>query len=47
MRWFVIIFIGSGLGRMLRHLVGQTALKIFRPQFPYGTLIVNVFGSPC
>ena len=45
MREVVIIFVGSGAGGILRHIVGQAALKILGPSFPYGTLIVNVLGS--
>jgi len=44
-RALIIIFIGSGLGGMLRHLFGQAALRLLGPVYPYGTLIINVTGS--
>lgn len=42
---FLIVFIGAGLGGMLRHAVGLASLKWLGSGFPYGTLIVNVVGS--
>lgn len=39
---FVLVFIGGGLGSVLRYLVGQT---ISFKQFPIATLFVNVIGS--
>lgn len=40
-----LVFLGGGLGAASRHLVGVAALRQFGPNFPYGTLIVNVVGS--
>ena len=45
MRAAFIVFIGSGLGGVLRHLVGLLALRLLGPGFPYGTLAINVAGS--
>ncbi len=45
MRSMMIVFIGSGLGGVLRHLVGLAALRLLGPNFPYGTLAINVVGS--
>lgn len=45
MRATLIVFIGSGLGGALRHLVGLVALRLLGPAFPYGTLAINVAGS--
>lgn len=41
----LLVFLGGGLGAAGRHLVGLAALRQFGPEFPYGTLIVNVVGS--
>lgn len=41
--WFV--FIGAGLGGVLRFGVNTWTLRAFGPSFPYGTLLVNVTGS--
>lgn len=45
MRATILVFLGSGLGGVLRHLVGVYALRHFGPDFPYGTLFVNVLGA--
>jgi fluoride exporter len=42
---FLLIFIGGGLGSMLRHAVNQTSASVFGMNFPYGTLSVNIIGS--
>jgi len=42
---FLIIFIGGGLGSMLRHAVNQTSAALFGTHFPSGTFAVNVIGS--
>jgi len=36
---------GGAIGASLRHMSGMIALRIMGPGFPWGTLIVNVFGS--
>jgi fluoride exporter len=41
---FLIVFLGAGLGGALRHAVNVCALRWFGPNFPWGTLCVNVFG---
>jgi len=41
----LIIFLGGGLGATGRHFVGLGALRLLGPGFPYGTFVVNVFGS--
>lgn len=45
MRSTLIVFIGSGIGGALRHLVGLASLRLLGPAFPYGTLAINVVGS--
>lgn len=42
---FLLVFIGSGIGGMLRHGVGLISLRLLGPSFPYGTLAINVLGS--
>ena len=42
---YLIVFLGGGLGAALRHGVNLAALRLFGPNFPFGTLIVNVTGS--
>ncbi|KQM73150.1 hypothetical protein ASE72_00240 [Sphingomonas sp. Leaf20] len=42
---FLLVFLGSGIGGMLRHGVGRTALALFGPSFPYGTMAINIVGS--
>lgn len=39
------IFLGAGLGGVLRHGVNLFCLRQFGPGFPWGTLSVNVIGS--
>ena len=45
MRSIIIVFIGSGLGGALRHLVGLASLRLMGPNFPYGTMAVNILGA--
>jgi CrcB protein len=42
---FLLVFIGGGLGSVLRHAVNKAAASLFGLNFPYGTLFVNVAGS--
>jgi CrcB protein len=42
---FILIFIGGGVGSMLRHAVNQASAAMFGMNFPYGTLSVNIIGS--
>jgi CrcB protein len=41
----LLVFLGSGLGGAARYGVNVWSLKAFGPQFPAGTLIVNVVGG--
>ncbi|WP_420883646.1 fluoride efflux transporter CrcB [Lentilitoribacter sp. EG35] len=41
----VLVAVGGGLGASLRYLTGIAALRWFGPNFPWGTLVVNVIGS--
>lgn len=42
---YFAVFIGSGLGGMLRYWMSGFAYKIFPEDFPFGTLSVNLLGS--
>jgi CrcB protein len=42
---YVVVFIGAGIGGMLRHAVNWASLRLLGPNFPYGTLIINIAGS--
>jgi CrcB protein len=40
-----LVFVGAGIGGVLRHGVNIAALRAFGPGFPWATLGVNVAGS--
>jgi len=42
--WASVAF-GGALGASLRYGVGSVALRLMGPNFPWGTLAVNVMGS--
>jgi fluoride exporter len=42
---YVIVFLGGGIGSMLRHGVNLATARWFGTGFPYGTLTVNITGS--
>jgi CrcB protein len=42
---YVLVFLGGGVGAAARHWVNRTALSLAGPDYPAGTLIVNVTGS--
>lgn len=44
MPW-IVVAAGGAVGATLRHGVNQIALQAMGPDFPWGTLAVNVFGS--
>ncbi len=41
----LLVFVGGGLGALLRHAVGRLTLMLWGTGFPAGTMIVNVVGS--
>ena len=45
MQAFLIVFVGSGLGGMLRYGVNLLAGALLGMNFPWGTAFVNVAGS--
>ncbi|QIB36006.1 fluoride efflux transporter CrcB [Ancylobacter pratisalsi] len=44
MTGLLLIFIGAGVGGVLRNLVGMAAIRFFGTAFPFGTFLVNVIG---
>ncbi|HVZ00134.1 MAG TPA: fluoride efflux transporter CrcB [Dongiaceae bacterium] len=42
---YVIVFLGAGIGGALRHGVNGLALRLAGPDFPYGTMAINILGS--
>lgn len=41
---YLIVFLGAGIGGMMRHGVNQLALRLVSAGFPFGTLVINVLG---
>ena len=44
-RGFAMVFLGAGLGGTLRHAVNLVSSRLFGPDLPVGTLLINVLGS--
>jgi CrcB protein len=42
---YVLVFIGGGLGSVLRHIVNVVCPKFLGTNFPYHTFIINITGS--
>ena len=42
---YLAVFVGAGLGGMLRHGVNRASLAYLGPAFPYDTLFVNIAGG--
>ncbi|QCB41756.1 fluoride efflux transporter CrcB [Sphingomonas sp. PAMC26645] len=42
---YLIVFFGAGVGGVFRQALGSTVTKALGPDFPYGTLLINVTGS--
>ena len=42
---FLLVFVGGGIGSMFRHASNQAGSALFGPDFPYGTIFVNLIGS--
>lgn len=41
----LLVALGGAFGSLCRYLVGTWALRQFGPNFPWGTLTVNIIGS--
>jgi CrcB protein len=42
---YALVFLGGGIGAAARHAVNRTALTLAGPNYPAGTLFVNIAGS--
>lgn len=42
---YLFLFIGGGLGTLMRHGVGRLAYAQWGATFPVGTMIINIVGS--
>jgi len=42
---YLLVFIGGGLGSVLRHIVNVTCPRFLGTNFPYHTFIINITGS--
>lgn len=40
-----LVMLGGAVGAGARHLTGRAALALWGPDFPWGTLIVNILGG--
>ena len=41
----LLVFLGAGIGGVLRHGVNLAALRWLGPGFPFNTMVVNILGS--
>lgn len=41
----LLVFVGAGIGGVLRHGVNVATLRLLDPEFSYGTLFINVISS--
>lgn len=42
---YAIVFLGAGLGGMLRHGVNTLGMRLAGTDFPYATMTINIVGS--
>jgi CrcB protein len=42
---YLLVFVGGGLGSVLRHIVNVVCPRLFGTTFPYHTFIINITGS--
>jgi fluoride exporter len=45
MNHLLLVATGGALGAGLRHLANLAALRLFGPNFPWGTMGINILGS--
>ncbi|PZP56986.1 MAG: fluoride efflux transporter CrcB [Micavibrio aeruginosavorus] len=44
MKIILLVALGGAIGSVARYLVGKLSLLLWGPDFPWGTLIVNILG---
>src|SRR5882757_8544183 len=42
---YLLVFVGGGLGSILRHIVNVVSARTLGTAFPYHTFIINITGS--
>lgn len=42
---FLLVFLGGGLGSILRHAVNEKGSALWGVNYPWGTVFVNIVGS--
>ncbi|SDA95470.1 fluoride efflux transporter CrcB [Mesorhizobium qingshengii] len=41
----LLVVLGGGIGAGIRHLASMGALRLIGPNFPWGTMAINILGS--
>ncbi|WP_027057001.1 fluoride efflux transporter CrcB [Mesorhizobium loti] len=41
----LLVVVGGGIGAGIRHLTNMGALRLFGPNYPWGTIAINIVGS--
>ena len=41
----LLVVIGGGIGAGIRHLTNMGALRLVGPNYPWGTIVINIVGS--
>src|SRR6478736_3402576 len=41
----LLVVVGGGIGAGIRHLANMGALRLIGPNFPWGTMAINIVGS--
>ena len=41
----LLVVVGGGIGAGIRHLTSMGALRLFGPNYPWGTMAINIVGS--
>lgn len=41
----LLVVVGGGIGAGIRHLANMGALRLVGPNFPWGTMAINIVGS--